>query len=280
MYRGKAAGRNVTRFYDPSMRTLADDRLEMESALRVALKEEQFELHYQPLFDGQQRMFGCEALLRWERPGRGQVPPTAFIRVAEECGLIQQLGDWVLRTALQQLGEFQRACPDHFEHVSINVSAYQFRTRDFVQQLEAILVNTGADPRAVVLEVTEGTVSENIDQTVAKMERLRALGVRFSVDDFGVGYSSLASLMRLPLQQLKIDRSFVRDIDNDPGDKIIIETILSMGRHLGMQIIAEGVETDTQLSFLRDRDCDGFQGYFFSHPLPADELIKRCRSGL
>jgi diguanylate cyclase (GGDEF)-like protein/PAS domain S-box-containing protein len=280
MYRGKAEGRNLTRVYHPSMQAVADDRLAMEKDLRLAVRQGRFELNFQPQLNRTQRVFGCEALLRWDRPDHGYVPPATFIRVAEDSGLILELGDWVMRRAFEKLRLVEKQFPGMLQHLSVNVSSFQFRSRDFVGRVKDLIENTGVTPNHVVLEVTESTVIENIEQTIAKMKDLRGTGIRFSIDDFGVGYSSLAYLSRLPLDQLKIDRSFVTNVLTDSNDAVIAETIISMSKHLGMETIAEGVETMDQFEFLLDKGCQGFQGDLFCKPVAFDKFIERYGNDL
>ena len=273
MYRAKEEGRNQTKFYHASMQDLAQERLSVEKDLRTAIQREEMHLVFQPQVLPNGQVFGAEALLRWEHPIRGFISPGVFIPIAEETGLIIEIGRWVLDEAFRTLARWEDNFPlNTIEHLSINVSSRQFSSQDFVDDVARRLENQSTNAKKVILEVTESTVIDKIQATVSKMEELKKLGVRFSVDDFGTGYSSLAYLSRLPLDQLKIDRTFVADIDKDPANAVIVETIISMGRHLGLQTIAEGVEEEYQLDFLNKRQCNAFQGYYFSKPLALDEF--------
>ncbi len=272
MYEAKKAGRNTVRFFDPGIQQMLQDRLVLESALRQALERQELQLFYQLQVHAQGQAVGVEGLLRWQHPARGRVSPAEFIPLAEESGLILPIGQWVLKTACQQL----RAWADqpHRRHlsVSVNVSARQFRQPGFADDVRQVLETTGADPRLLKLELTESTVLEDVEATIEKMQQLRALGVRFSLDDFGTGYSSLHYLKRLPLDQLKIEQSFVRDIITDADDAVIVQTIIAMSHALGIEVIAEGVETEAQQSVLQEQGCHFYQGYLFGRPVPIDEL--------
>lgn len=272
MYEAKKAGRNTWRFFDPGVQQLLQDRLELELALRQAIERQQLQLFYQVQVHSQGQTVGVEGLLRWQHPERGRISPAQFIPLAEESGLILPIGQWVLNTACQQL----RAWADqpHRSHlsVSVNVSARQFRQASFADEVRQVLETTGAIPRLLKLELTESTVLEDVTATIEKMQQLRALGVRFALDDFGTGYSSLHYLKRLPLDQLKIDQSFVRDIIIDADDAVIVQTIIAMSHAMGMEVIAEGVENETQKSVLREQGCHFYQGYLFGRPVPIDEL--------
>jgi diguanylate cyclase (GGDEF)-like protein/PAS domain S-box-containing protein len=272
MYQAKWAGRNTIRFYDPDMQTVVSARVALESDLRQSLQQHEFFLQYQRQADGDGRTIGAEALVRWQHPRRGLVSPALFIPLAEETGLIQQLGQWVLETACRQLATW--AAKPETAHISlaVNVSARQFRHPDFVNQVLAVLARTGARPRCLKLELTESLLVENVEATITKMTALKAHGVGFSLDDFGTGYSSLSYLKRLPLDQLKIDKSFVRDVLTDANDAAIARTILALGQTLGLEVIAEGVETTEQRDFLAKNGCHAYQGYLFSRPLTAEEF--------
>jgi diguanylate cyclase (GGDEF)-like protein len=272
MYQSKHAGRNRLHFFNPSMQEALETRFTLQSSLRKALAEQQFSLHYQIQVDGQNRIFGAEALLRWQHPERGQIPPATFIPIAEESGLILPIGKYVLETACKQLKIWESDAKAKHLLLAVNVSSYQFKQPDFVDQVIGILKQTKANPTRLKIELTESMVVEDVSETIEKMQILRAAGVRFSMDDFGTGYSSLASLRRLPIQQLKIDKSFVDDIATDPSDAIIVKTIIAMGNILGFNVIAEGVETQIQLDMLKQYDCPSFQGYLFSRPLPIDQF--------
>ena len=272
MYQAKAAGRNMLRFFDPHMQEVVSARAAMEVALRAALAQGQFMLHYQAqVLDGSQ-IIGAEVLLRWQHPQRGMVSPAEFIPVAEESGLILPLGRWVLEAACRQLAFW--AAHSEFSHltVAVNVSARQVREADFVQQVLTVLKRTGADPRLLKLELTEGMLVANVEDVIAKMMTLKAAGVGFSLDDFGTGYSSLSYLKRLPLDQLKIDQTFVRDILVDANDAAIARMVIVLAESLGLAVIAEGVETEAQRSFLAAQGCHAYQGYLFSRPLPLADF--------
>ena len=280
MYQAKQAGRNTICFYEARMQTLAEQRLRLEKDLRQAVEREEFTLHYQPQTDAAGKLRGVEALVRWNHPQRGLISPAEFIPLAEDSGLIVPLGNWVLRSALKQQLDWQAdpAIAPHLGVVSVNVSSRQLHQADFVEQVEAALAATGADPRHLELEVTESMLLVDVDDTIAKMTRLKALGIRFAVDDFGTGYSSLAYLKRLPLDRLKIDQSFVRNVHQDHQDAAIVGTIIAMAQHLQLGLIAEGVETEAEWIFLRAAGCPAFQGYLFGRPVPADEIARLARA--
>lgn len=272
MYQAKQTGRNTIRFYDPDMQAVIDARLELEAALEAALRTDQLCLYYQIQVDAQQRALGAEVLMRWHHPQRGLVSPGEFIPLAEETGQIVAMGLWALRTACLQLKSWQRDRHTCDLTLAVNVSAKQFRMADFVDQVKQVLLETGAKPSHLKLELTESTVLENVEDTIAKMHELKLLGISFSMDDFGTGYSSLQYLKRLPLDQIKIDQSFVRDITTDPNDAAIVQTIIAMTEALGLNVIAEGVETEQQREFLELRGCHSYQGYLFGKPLPLKEF--------
>jgi diguanylate cyclase (GGDEF)-like protein/PAS domain S-box-containing protein len=268
MYQAKAAGRNTFRFFDPKMQAVLDTRAELQAALRYALEKQQFRLYYQIQVDNQRRPIGAEVLLRWEHPELGLVSPMQFIPLAEETGLIVPIGLWVLQTACMQLKAWQDDAQTRSLTLAVNVSAKQFRQADFAASVKRTLVESGASASQLKLELTESIVLENVEDTINKMRELKLLGVSFSMDDFGTGYSSLQYLKRLPLDQIKIDQSFVHDINNDNNDAVIVQTIIAMTAALGLNVIAEGVETQSQLEFLEDSGCHAFQGYLFSKPIP------------
>ena len=277
MYQAKSAGRNTIRFYDPLMQAAIEARADLEEELRHALELDQLCLHYQIQRDSRNRSLGAEVLLRWQHPRRGLVPPVQFIPLAEDTGLIVPIGLWVLQTACAQLKSWQSDVLTRDLTLAVNVSAKQFRGKDFVAQVQRVLVQTGAKPALLKLELTESTVLENVEDTIAKMRELKLLGVSFSMDDFGTGYSSLQYLKRLPLDQIKIDQSFVRDIVSDANDAAIVQTIIAMSEVLGLSVIAEGVETEAQREFLDLRGCHAFQGYLFGKPLPLPDFEARLR---
>lgn len=275
MYQVKGQNGNGLCFFDPQMQTLITRRAQLEGDLQLALGGEQLTLHYQPQFARDGSIVGAEALLRWQHPERGMVSPAEFIPVAEESGLIVPIGQWVLRTACQQLAAWQLDAQYAKLELAVNVSARQFRQRDFVQQVIAVMQETGIRPHLLKLELTESLVLDNVDDTIAKMHQLRTKGVRFSVDDFGTGYSSLAYLSRLPLHQLKIDQSFVRNLGLHPNDDVIVQTIIGMAANLGLEVIAEGVETLEQKECLERYGCELYQGYLLGRPMPIAQLEER-----
>lgn len=277
MYQAKTAGRNTIRFYDPVMQAAIEARAELEEELRHALDRQQFCLHYQIQMDNANRPLGAEVLLRWQHPDRGLVPPVQFVSLAEDTGLIVPIGLWVLQVACKQLKAWQSEATTRELTLAVNVSAKQFRRPDFVAQVQRILMETEARPTLLKIELTESTVLENVEDTIAKMRELKLLGVSFSMDDFGTGYSSLQYLKRLPLDQIKIDQSFVRDIASDPNDAAIVQTIIAMSEVLGLSVIAEGVETEVQREFLDLRGCHAFQGYLFGKPATLPDFERRLR---
>ena len=272
MYQAKAAGRNTLRFFDPQMQAVVSARAALELSLRGALGQNQFLLYYQAQVDQDGYVIGVEALLRWQDPRRGLVPPAEFIPLAEETGLILPLGLWVLETACQQLVLWaDRAELAHLT-VAVNVSALQFQQSDFAEQVLAVLARTGARADRLKLELTESLLVSNVEDVVAKMKVLKASGVGFSLDDFGTGYSSLSCLKRLPLDQLKIDQGFVRNLLVDADDAAIAKMIIALADSLGLEVIAEGVETAAQLEYLAGLGCRRFQGYLFSQALPVQSF--------
>lgn len=276
MYRSKDLGRNRICFYRPDMQAAADLRLRLEKDLRSAIRNDELEPFFQPQIDQQGNCVGLEVLLRWEHGEWGAVSPAEFIPVAEESGLILPMGEWVLRKSCQQIKAWQEQglfCLSG-EHFAVNVSPRQFAQDDFVEQVMAILDETKLAPSCLFIEVTEGMVIDGIDEAVCKMERLKEHGVRFSMDDFGTGYSSLSYLKQLPLDQLKIDRSFVMDIAHDESDRAIIDVILAVAERLNFNVVAEGVETESQLNYLTEKGCGTFQGYYFGKPMPASGFEK------
>ena len=269
MYEAKMAGRNGARFFDPAMQTAVAERVTLENDLRQAVAERQFTLYYQPQVDlATGNMTGAEALIRWQHPRRGTVAPNEFIPLAEETGLILPIGTWVLETACHQLAVW--AAQPEMAHLSlaINVSAGQFRRPDFVSQVLSAVDKAGADPRKLKLELTESMMLENVEDIIAKMTALKAHGIGCSLDDFGTGYSSLSYLKRLPLDQLKIDRSFVQELANGSSDAAICSATIDLARNLRFKVVAEGVETDAQRNYLKEIGCDFLQGYLVSKPLP------------
>jgi diguanylate cyclase (GGDEF)-like protein/PAS domain S-box-containing protein len=272
LYHAKNAGRNTLRFFDPAMQSALDLRSAMESELRQALQRKELLLHYQPQIDSGGRVVGAEALLRWQHPQRGLVPPNDFIPLAEDTGLIIPIGLWVMEMACTLLKA--RACDARNAalDIAVNVSARQFRQADFVAQVQGVLEASGANPACLKLELTESLVLEDVKDSIEKMQAIKRLGVKFAMDDFGTGYSSLAYLAQLPLDQIKIDQSFVHKLPGSRNEETIARTIIAMGRGLEMDVIAEGVETQAQHNFLDNCGCHAYQGYLFSRPLPLDEF--------
>ena len=270
MYQAKAAGRNTLRFFDPAMQDTVKARAAMEVDLRKAVFEAQLVLYYQAQVDSSNRVIGAEALVRWQHPQRGLVSPGEFIPLAEETGLILPLGHWVLHQACTQLAVWASEPDKAHLTLAVNVSARQFSLPTLVEEVLALIEHTGAPPHKLKLELTESLLLENTEDIIAKMIALKAKGVGFSMDDFGTGYSSLSYLKRLPLDQLKIDQSFVQDIISDSNDAAIARTIVALGQSLGLSVIAEGVETAGQRDFLESSGCHAYQGYFFSRPLPLE----------
>jgi len=278
MYRAKDAGRNNFQFYAFEMNSRALDRLKLETGLRRALERGEFVLHYQPQMDiATGRVTGAEALLRWEQPGQGMVFPGDFIPIAEETGLIVPIGEWVLRQACAQKRRWHDAGLFPDMRVAVNLSARQFKQQDIVRAVSDILEETRCPPAWLELEITESVVMESPEAAAETLHKLSAMGVHLSIDDFGTGYSSLSYLKRFPIDALKIDKSFVRDITVDPDDAAIAKAVIALAHSLKLDVIAEGVETAEQLGFLRAQDCDVIQGYFLSRPLPVDRFERFMR---
>jgi EAL domain-containing protein (putative c-di-GMP-specific phosphodiesterase class I) len=277
MYKSKAAGRNTLHFFDLSMELELKARSTLKADLRRALQEQQFLLHYQAQVVDDGRLTGAEVLVRWLHPQRGMVSQAEFIPVAEETRLILPLGRWVLESACAQLAVWATQPEMADLTLAVNISAHQFHQPDFVQQVLEVLSETGANPQRLKLELTESLLIHNVQEIIEKMYTLKAKGVGFSLDDFGTGYSSLTYLKRLPLDQLKIDQSFVRDVLIDPNDAAIAKTVVALARTLGLGVIAEGVETAGQRDFLFDSGCHAFQGYYFSRPLPIQDFVAFAR---
>jgi predicted signal transduction protein with EAL and GGDEF domain len=274
MYSAKQLGRNQYQIFTEHMDMRAQQRLTMEREMRSAFEEDGFALHYQPIVtieSGASVIVGAEALLRWPNAHGAWISPVEFIPVAEESGLIVALGEWVLRTACAQNKAWQSAGLQPV-YVAVNLSARQLRQPDLVEVVAGILKETGLDPAYLKLELTESQIMQNMVAATDTLAKLKAMGVRLSIDDFGTGYSSLAYLKRFPIDTLKIDQSFVRDITTDPDDAAISKTIISMAHGMGLTVIAEGVETEGQKSFLSARHCDEMQGYLFSRPVPTEEF--------
>ncbi|MBI3432973.1 MAG: EAL domain-containing protein [Hydrogenophilales bacterium] len=271
LYQAKGAGRNAVRFFNPAMQAAIDSRMGMEAALHQALDKDEFRLYYQPQINQHGELIGAEALLRWLPANQPLVSPAEFIPLAEETGLILPIGQWVLDTACAQLKAWERDPRTRSLQMAVNVSARQFHQPDFVATVHHSLVASGINPTRLKLELTESVVLDNVDLVVSRMQQLNALGVRFCLDDFGTGYSSLSYLKRLPLDQVKIDQSFVRDVTEDQNDAAIVRAIMAMSRSLGLQVIAEGVETQAQRDFLLQNACLAYQGFLFCKPIPIEE---------
>jgi len=278
MYKAKASGRSTYHFYTPELNQAISERLELENNLRHALERDEFRVYYQPRIEvASGRIIGAEALIRWDCPGKGIVPPDSFISIAEETGLIIPIGQWILQEACRQNSAWQRAGLPPVS-VSVNLSPIQFRHAGLVESVADALAQAGLDPACLELELTESFVMHDAERINVAMQALKALGVDIAVDDFGTGYSSLSYLKRFPVDRLKVDKSFVRDIDSDPDDAAIVRAIITLGHALGLKVVAEGVETQAHLEFLRQHGCDELQGYYFSRPVPATEMEALLRS--
>ena len=272
MYQAKKEGSNNIRFYDPEMQSILESRLQMESWMRNMLPDNQLLLHYQPKVDSSGRIFGAEVLVRWLHPEQGIISPAEFIPLSEENGLILHIGEWVLKAACQQLKAWENDPKTRSLHLSVNVSAKQIHQPDFVARVLNILNDTGSDPTKLNLELTESMLMEKVEDVIDKMSSLKSIGISFALDDFGTGYSSLSYLKRLPLDELKIDQSFVRDLLIAPNDDAIACAIIALGKSMGLSVIAEGVELQEQRDFLAHHGCNHFQGYLFSRPVPIGEF--------
>jgi diguanylate cyclase (GGDEF)-like protein/PAS domain S-box-containing protein len=277
MYRAKEAGRNNFQFVPITTIEMTSERLEIERSLHHAFEREEFVVHYQPmtnLLTG--NIVGAEALIRWNHPEKGLMSPDDFIPIAEECGLILPIGEWVLRTAVRQMKEWH---PEHgLLRVAVNLSARQFQQRDLTAMIEKILTESNYPPELLDIEITESTAMHNADVSLAVMNRLRSMGVRISIDDFGTGYSSLSYLKRFPIDTVKIDQNFVRDLSDVSNDGAIITAVISMARALNLRVVAEGVETEAQLDFLRRENCEVVQGFLHSRPVSAAEFDRSLRA--
>jgi predicted signal transduction protein with EAL and GGDEF domain len=272
MNRAKELGRNSYQFYSPDMNAQSLRRLDLESNLRKALERGELLLHYQPQYDLEnEKIIGLESLARWNHPARGLIQPSEFIPMAEETGLIVPIGKWALHTACAQNKAWQNAglAP---VRVAVNLSARQFFQTDLPAYVAGVLKETGLEPDWLELEITESVIMQNFETTIDQLIRLMNLGVQISIDDFGTGYSSLNYLKKLPIHSLKIDRSFVKDIEEDSDNSAIVSAVIAMAHNLKLEVVAEGVETEAQLAFLRLHRCNKIQGYLFSRPLPADEI--------
>ena len=273
MYQAKNAGRNTVRFYDPNTQAALEARSELEHALRMAIKQQQLHVYFQVQVDHNSRPIGAEALIRWEHPQMGMVFPGQFIPMAEETGLILPIGQWVLESVCGQIKLWEANPLTRDLQIAVNVSARQFHQADFVTLVDDLIRRSGINPSRLKLELTESMVLDDVDDTVIKMHALKKIGVRFSMDDFGTGYSSLSYLTQLPLDQLKVDQSFVRNIGIKSTDSVIVQTIIGMANNLNMESIAEGVETQAQRDFLEQAGCKLYQGYLFGKPVPLEKFI-------
>ena len=267
MYRAKNEGRDSVRLFSDEMQDAVNQQRIIEKGLRQALANDEFELYYQGQYDADDRLVGAESLLRWNHPDKGVILPGQFIDIAEQTGLIVAIGDWVLRTACEQLATLSPELK-----LALNVSPRQFSDPDFIDNLKQVLQETGADPHRLTLEITEGLAMANIKHSIDTMNQLKQLGIRFSVDDFGTGYSSLSYLHQLPIDELKIDQSFVRNISSSPENEVIVDTIIAMAQQLNLKIVAEGIESPDELNYLKLRKCDYFQGYHFARPIPFQQF--------
>ena len=272
MYQAKSGGRNTLRFFDPQMQAVVDARVKLEAALQEAIQNQQFTLYYQAQVSDSEGIVGVEALVRWFDPKRGMVSPAEFIPLAEETGLILPIGAWVLETACQQLAAWADQPAMAHLSIAVNVSARQFRESNFVSQTLATLERTGANPQRLKLELTESVLIADAEDVIVKMNALKGIGIGFAIDDFGTGYSSLSYIKRLPLERLKIDQSFVRNILMDANDAAISRAVIAMATSMGLGVMAEGVETEAQRDFLSSLGCHTYQGYLFSKPLPVAEF--------
>jgi diguanylate cyclase (GGDEF)-like protein/PAS domain S-box-containing protein len=270
MSEAKAAGRNTLRFFDPAMQSGLEARAAMEADLRQALAQQHLALFYQPQVNALGQTIGAEALIRWNHPQKGLISPAQFISLAEETGLILPMGEWILKTACAQIKAWESTARTRELVLAVNISARQLSAEEFVSQVESALLDSGIEPARLKLEITESMLLHGVEKVISTMRQLKALGVRFSMDDFGTGYSSLQYLKRLPLDQIKIDQSFVRDIVAIKSDQAIVGTIIAMAHSLNLSVIAEGVETEGQRETLTVKGCTNFQGYLFSRPVPID----------
>lgn len=274
MYRAKEAGRNNFQLFTAAMNAEAVHRLSMEQSLRKAIEQEELRLFYQPLFQlPSHQLYGFEALIRWQHPTQGLLSPAHFISLAEVSGLIIPIGDWVLRTACRQAKSWQKVFGREIR-VAVNLSALQFHQVDLVEKISAILKDTGLPAQLLDIEITESNAMQNAENSVRTLLDLKRLGVKISMDDFGTGYSSLSYLKRFPIDTLKLDQSFVRDLSVDADDGAIATAVISMAHTLRLKVVAEGVETESQLDFLRDRFCDQVQGFLFSPPVPVEDVVR------
>jgi len=274
MYAAKNEGKSTYKFYDPEMQKKAHQRLSIENGLREAINQNQFMLFYQCQYSDTSELLGMEALIRWQHPKQGLIFPDAFISIAEETGLIISIGEIVIRQACQQIKQWEEQ-GHTVPHIAVNISPKQFAENDFINKICAICQETNTSPKQLMIELTESTIINHIEETIKKMEQLQQLGFQISIDDFGTGYSSLSYLNKLPINQLKIDKSFVDDICPVNTSAVIVDTIIAMAQHLKLNIIAEGVEQQYQLDYLIQRGCLGFQGYYFCKPVPPTNIVHK-----
>jgi EAL domain-containing protein (putative c-di-GMP-specific phosphodiesterase class I) len=272
MYHAKAAGRNTLRFFDPEMQAVTAQRFALQNEIREALQQRQFQLYYQPQMNHVGKVVGAEALIRWIHPQRGMIPPLDFIPLAEESGLILALGNWIFATACAQLVEWSKSTVTADIVLSVNVSARQFQHPDFVAQLLLIIHGSGINPHRLKLELTESMLVANQHEIITKMDALKTHGIKFSLDDFGTGYSSLSYLKRLPISELKIDKSFVNDILSDTNGAAIARMIIRLAQSMELTVIAEGVETKAQRDWLESEGCFRYQGYYFGRPVAIENF--------
>lgn len=278
LYQAKDDGRRIYRLYDEQMDAETKAQKQLEIDLNKALENDELILHFQPQFSAvSNAMIGAEALIRWQHPEKGMIPPYQFIPVAELCGLMIPIGQWVLNTACEAAKKWQDQGLEKIR-ISVNISARQFHAENFVQTIEDAIIGSGLDPQWLELEITEGMVIKNTDNVVTKLEELKALGVYLSIDDFGTGYSSLAYLKRFPVDQLKIDQSFIRNIHEDQDDAAITDAVIRLGHSLGLNVVGEGVETEEHVKILRAKGCDVFQGYHFCRPIDHDAFVEFQKS--
>jgi predicted signal transduction protein with EAL and GGDEF domain len=279
MYAAKTSGRGASRLFEQSMQADLEDRFALSADLKAALGKDELRLFYQAQVDRAGQLTGAEALLRWCHPIRGWVSPEHIISVAEASGMIEEVDDWVLRQACATLASWAECASTRELDLAVNISGRQLNRERLVAHVRRALNESGAKPERLALELTEHVMLENVENVVAAMTELNEFGVRFALDDFGTGYSSLSYLKQLPIESMKIDRSFVRDIETDPSDRAIIQTIVGMARSLGVLVVGEGVETETQAVLLRQLGCDAFQGYLFGRPMPLDAFLSKLEAG-
>ncbi len=277
LYRAKASGRNKFMFYEPEMQAQVESFLEIEKGLHEALNQHQLELYYQPQVDEQHHIIGVEALIRWNHPKRGLLPPGVFMPIAEETGQILPIGTWIIEQACYQYAQWKKQgiLPPHFRRLAINISPLQFAQDSFIEQVNHALRQAGITGEPIELEITESLLLENVESAIQKMAKLKESQISISIDDFGTGYSSLRYLKHLAVDVLKIDRSFVNQLHLDDNDQAIVDTILAIARKLNLEVIAEGVEDTSELAALKQLGCNQFQGYLFDKPLRAEEIAQR-----